>query len=541
MSIPSTAPKVTPPDDPQFNLFQGLPTAARTPNLKTAVDSGRPFVTGDPEKIFLGTTPLADHLKQSGQVAAFTVADLLDKQDWRAFERRYAATGRAPYAPRLMLGLILYGVMQGVHSLRELERLARLDLGCMWVTGGIAPDHTVIGRFIVLHEESLTEGFFEALTSSILKATGSCSSRVAGDGTVIEAACSHYKLLKEEAVRERAEVAQRALENSPDDVATQQKQRFSVERLRIFEERKKSRKRSGRSTETLGVSPTEPEAMVQPLKRGKGIGPSYKPSVLSNENRIVTALAVHPSMETKVIGAMLDQTQRVTGESVKEVLLDAGYFDDGVIAATLEREVSLLCPERQTPEAPKASTAFHKNQFQYDPTANEYRCPANQKLILLKNVSATPGKRAHALYGTTACGDCASRADCTKTAARKLRRHPEETERDALRQVMEHPQARSIFTKRKAMVEPVFSHLRGQQGLNRFRRKGLKKVKSEFALHIMAYNLSRAVALLRALLPESLPLFDRITVVITKFRSIWSRIQNRLAPHQLFWFQSAAG
>jgi hypothetical protein len=52
-----------------------------------------------------------------------------------------------------MMGLILCGVMQGVHSLREMERLGRLDLGCMWVTGGIAPDHADIGRFIELHKD----------------------------------------------------------------------------------------------------------------------------------------------------------------------------------------------------------------------------------------------------------------------------------------------------------------------------------------------------------------------------------------------------
>jgi transposase len=502
--------------------------------LKTARDSGRRFVTGDPKTIFLGTVPLADYLKQTGQVAPFTVAGLLDEQDWSVFERRYGATGRAPYSPRLMLGLILYGVMQGVHSLRELERLARLDLGCMWVTGGIAPDHTNIGRFIVLHEESLTHGFFEALTGSVLKATGSRGTCVAGDGTVIEAACSHYKLLKEDAVKARAEVAQRALESNPDDVAAQLKQRSSAERLRIFEERKKARQRSGRATDTLGVSPTEPEAMVQRLKRGRGTGPSYKPSVLSNEDRIVTALDIHPSMETKVVGAMLDQSKRVTGVPVNEVLLDAGYFDDGVIAATLEREVSLLCPEGQTPEMPKASTAFHKSQFHYDHTTDQYRCPTDQKLILLRNVSATPGKRAYALYGTTACGNCASRANCTKTAARQIRRHPEESLRDALRQVMEHPQARAVFAKRKAMVEPVFSHLRGQQGLNRFRRQGLKQVKSEFALHIMAYNLSRAVALLRALLPAFSTVFDRITVLVTRLHLALSRIKRRFAPHEDF-------
>src|ERR1700737_3516242 len=173
----STIPKITPPDDPQFDLFYGLPTGSRKADLKNARDSGRRFVTGDPKGIFLGTTPLSDYLKQTGQVAAFTVADLLDKQDWSVFESRYAPTGRAPYSPRLMLGLILYGVMQGVHSLRDLERLSRLDLGCMWVTGGIAPDHINIGRFIVLHEASLTHGFFEALTSSILKATGSARTR----------------------------------------------------------------------------------------------------------------------------------------------------------------------------------------------------------------------------------------------------------------------------------------------------------------------------------------------------------------------------
>ncbi|WP_290608892.1 transposase [Arsenophonus sp. ENCA] len=46
------------------------------------------------------------------------------------------------------------------------------------------------------------------------------------------------------------------------------------------------------------------------------------------------------------------------------------------------------------------------------------------------------------------------------------------------------------------MVEPVFSALRGIQGLERFRRKGLLAVKLEFTLHAMAYNLSRAVALI---------------------------------------------
>ncbi|MGS0627183.1 MULTISPECIES: transposase [Photorhabdus] len=45
-------------------------------------------------------------------------------------------------------------------------------------------------------------------------------------------------------------------------------------------------------------------------------------------------------------------------------------------------------------------------------------------------------------------------------------------------------------------VNPVFSALRGIQGLERFRRRGLSAVRGEFTLHAIAYNLSRAVALI---------------------------------------------
>ena len=52
-----------------------------------------------------------------------------------------------------------------------------------------------------------------------------------------------------------------------------------------------------------------------------------------------------------------------------------------------------------------------------------------------------------------------------------------------MREVMKDPRAKVIYRKRKGAVEPVFSEIRGVQGLRRFRRKGLNKVKMEFSLH----------------------------------------------------------
>lgn len=102
---------------------------------------------------------LPDYLKQSGIRDVFIVRDLLEAQDGSAFEMAYRPGGRYPYAPRAMMGLIMHGVMQGRSSLRELEHLACVDLSCGWLTGGIMPDHSVIGRFIQQHEALLTDDF----------------------------------------------------------------------------------------------------------------------------------------------------------------------------------------------------------------------------------------------------------------------------------------------------------------------------------------------------------------------------------------------
>ncbi len=145
---------------PQFDLLGDSPASGDV-QQRAVSGSGRTFIAPDQNEIFLGTTRLDSYLKQAGLTAPLVIANLLDEQDWSEFESRYAASGRAPYAPRAMMGLILFGILQGTDSLRKLEQLARQDLGCLWVSGGIGPDHASIGRFIILHEDSLSQGFFE--------------------------------------------------------------------------------------------------------------------------------------------------------------------------------------------------------------------------------------------------------------------------------------------------------------------------------------------------------------------------------------------
>ena len=217
---------------------------------------------------------------------------------------------------------------------------------------------------------------------------------------------------------------------------------------------------------------------------------------IANEKRVVLGHDTDPTSETTVIPGMLDQASRITGNNPEELLLDGGYFNDSVIATSLERDISLLCPESGKPGCPKSAKKFQKGHFRYDQTNDVYICPAKQTLKLLYKPKDPTRHEAAWVYGGAPCEHCPLKDQCTTNnrVGRQVKRFASDEAKDALREVMQHPAAKKAFRQRKAMVEPVFGYLRTVQGLNRFRRRGLSSVKVEFSLHLLAYNLSRAVA-----------------------------------------------
>lgn len=181
--------------------------------------------------------------------------------------------------------------------------------------------------------------------------------------------------------------------------------------------------------------------MVQPLKRGRGKAPAYRPSVLANEDRIVVALATHASSETAQVAALLNPSERVTGAAPEELLLDAGYCADGVIGDTLERDISLLCPQGRQPGQPRQSDHdFPKDAFAYRPDAHCYICPAGARLTPIRRYRGNDRAAGYVQYATDACGQCALRSQCTRSAKRRwIKRYAGDEAKDALRHVMEPP------------------------------------------------------------------------------------------------------
>lgn len=483
------------------------------------------FVDPDPRDIRIGDRRLDEHLQAMGLRDGLRLRQVLSELDWSEFVSCYSHGGRPGYAPWLMVGIILFGLMRGSSSLRELERFAKGDLECMWVSGGISPDHSILGRFIMRHEQSLSGPLFEAIVQKALQRTDSNKQCLAGDGTVLEAMSSRFALIRREALQQLCEQAQESgadadgPADADDQNATVDKKVASLssqsEALRRAQQALSERPRA------QAVVMTEPEAGLLKLKNGRGYRPAYQVTVLANAARVVVDAQVHGSNEQ---AALIQTLKRLESEQTQELLLDAGFNSYEILELTLEQQISVLCPEQSESQSTderssRVSRHWPMRLFRYEAEGDYYVCPSGQPLHPQRHFAGNPaeGKRAYVQYATPACRTCQSRSQCTTREARTVQRTQGQDIKEALRQVMQQPQAKQRFAQRKAMVEPVFSTLRERHGLNRLRRRGLDQVRLEVRLHLMAYNLSRVLAYARRGLLEA-------------FLHLWSRARSAQAP-----------
>jgi len=477
------------------------------------------FVDPDPEQIVYGAYRLQEFLVRVGQDAALLVRDVVRSVDFSDFEAEYSLTGRAPYHPAIMLGLIIYGIMHGQSTLRDLEALAARDLGAHWITGGVIPDHSTIGKFIQRHTSLITVEFFEALTAEVLRRAGTISQVWAADGTTIESAANRYRTLRLDVARELAEELEaessepRAEDDDLDDdagsddaaatgVRAGTEKTLDLEKLRraveVGEQRAEQRKRHGDDPETTQVCTTDPEAGIIKHKRDGRFGPGWIPSVMTML-RYIIAQTTHPCSEMEAVVPMFEQAKRVTGILTAILLMDSNYHSFRIAKAASSRDLLLICPPADqarctAPNDGDEDRTFDKHyDFEWLPEQDAYRCPPGHLLTYSHTNRDKRRGTERRVYRTSAsnCGSCEVKGSCTTADRRQVTRDLEEHRLEYVRQLMNNELAAQLYEHRRTDAEPVFSELKGAQGLERFRRSGTDAVSAEFSLHACAHNLRR--------------------------------------------------
>ena len=140
----------------------------------------------------------------------------------------------------------------------------------------------------------------------------------------------------------------------------------------------------------------------------------------------------------------------------------------------------------------KAEGRFGKQDFVYLPEANAYRCPAGE-LLTWRFTSVEEGRTLHS-YWHSRCGECTIKAQCTTGKERRIKRWEHEDVIDAMQQRLDR--APDAMRTRRQTVEHPFGTIKAWMGATHFLTRGLKRVRTEMSLYVLAYNLKRMVSIL---------------------------------------------
>src|SRR5207253_8809979 len=150
----------------------------------------RTFKTVDYDQALDLTVRLGDCLPHE-HLSRFVV-DSVAHLDLSALYAYYGTRGGEPYAPEVLLGLLLYGYATGVFSTRKIERATSETVPFRFIAGNLHPDHDTLATFRKTFLPELKELFVQVLllaqVSGVLK-LGSISL----DGTKIHADASKSK------------------------------------------------------------------------------------------------------------------------------------------------------------------------------------------------------------------------------------------------------------------------------------------------------------------------------------------------------------
>lgn len=183
--------------------------------------------------------------------------------------------------------------------------------------------------------------------------------------------------------------------------------------------------------------------------------------------------------------------QEILAAPAPVVVADQGYYHGAEIKTCVEAGLSPLVPRPLT-SANAARGLFTKAGFVYDPGTDGYRCPAGETLTY-RTTTVELG-RTIKNYRTSACRRCVLKARGTRNHdGRKITRWIDEH----LLEEMERRlgRARALYAQRKALSEHPFGTMKRGLGQGYFLLKSLRKVRGEFSLTVLAYNVKRVLNL----------------------------------------------
>ncbi len=412
------------------------------------------------------------------------------------------ATGRPGYHPSVLLKLYIYGYLNRVQSSRRLEREAGRNVEVMWLTTRLAPDHKTIADFRKDNGAAIRKvcSQFVALCRQLgLLAAAS----VAVDGSKFKAVNNRDRNFTAAKMQRRMEQIEKSVARYLDQLDSADRQEPSQARttktVRLTEKIAKLREEMKRlkvlevqrlAAPDQQISLTDPDARSMATSgRGSGVvGYNVQAAVDTEHHLIVAHEVVNVGNDRAQLASISEKAKAVLEVETLDVVADRGYFSSEEILACDRAGITVTLPKPMT-SGVTARGRFGKQDFRYLADEDVYICPAGERLTY-HYTNEENGLTLHR-YWTNVCQACPIKDQCTTGKERRISRWEHEHVLEAVqRRLDENPGA---MRQRRETVEHPFGTIKAWMGATHFLMKRLKNVRTEMALSVLAYNLTRVM------------------------------------------------
>jgi transposase len=433
--------------------------------------------------------PSADEWLPEKHLARFVV-EVVDGLDLRAMSGSYRGSGSASYHPALLLGILVYGYATGVFSSRKLERASYDSVAFRFIAANEHPDHDTLATFRRRFLKEIEGLFVQVLL--LAREMGMLKLGTVGlDGTKVHANASRHSALSYEyagrleaqlkgevaELMARAEAADRA--DLPDGLSIPDELARREERLGKLAAARATISARAEDRFAREQAAYEAKLAARAAKAKKtGKKPGGKPPEPPQDGPLPT-----------------DQIN-LTDEASRVMPVPGGGFEQCYNAQAAVAADSLLVVASDVVQAPN-----DKRQL----------APMVSKLAALPDEFGKPQTLLadNGYFSATNVAACEAAGIAPLIAAGRQPHHPSLGERFAaappapetptLVEAMVHrlatPEGKKLYALRKQVPEPVFGIIKSVLGFRQFLLRGLDKVRGEWSLVTMAWNLKRMFAL----------------------------------------------
>ena len=461
------------------------------------------FIEGeDRSQATLFPDQLDEYISEDNAVRAIDVfVDGLDLSG-KGFKVIPAKTGRPSYHPSTMLKLYIYGYLNRIQSSRRLEKEAGRNIELMWLLGRLSPDFKTIADFrkdngkaitlvcrdfvLLCRKLDLFSGAFVAIDGSKFKAQNHrdlnyTRAKLKYRRKQIDKSIAKYLGKINKADQREGGSTKLNVEELEDKII---KLKDEVNRLNDIEEELEA-------SEDKQVSKTDPDARSM-RSRGTGIvGYNVQATVDCEHHIIVDHEVTNQGDDRSQLSSMAKKAKQVIGADDFKVVADRGYYKGEEILECEKSGITTYLPKPQTSTS-KAKGLFGREDFIYNEQTDSYQCPAGEQAIY-RHRSEEKGKTMRR-YWSSACSKCPIKSECTTGKQRRISRW----EHEAVLENVEERLAQNpgMMTVRKSTVEHPFGTIKSWMGATHFQMRRLNNVKTEMALHVLAYNLKRVMKII---------------------------------------------